>query len=315
MSITSQNLLTNSNSRISFYIADTNVTPLKNPNLSLPFSLKPLGNLTRFQILNNPTNSQPLRTRGSRVQVFQSEGAVHRETGRNNLNLDSILSVVEFLCLASSAIVSVGFALNSAVSNPQKSVMVVLGNRILLWQAVALVGGVVVGSWIRRRQWWRICNDTAKPGIESVNLVERMEKMEEDLRSMATLIRVMSRQLEKLGIRFRVTRKALKQPIAETAVLAQKNSEATRALAIQEDILEKELGEIQKVLLAMQEQQQKQLDLILAIGKAGKLWENRRGQSEEQDEIEACDSAEVGQMKAHQIPAAARQKGTNNDRA
>lgn len=64
-----------------------------------------------------------------------------------------------------------------------------------------------------------------------------------------------------------------------------------------------------------QEQQQKQLDLILAIGKAGKLWENRRGQSEEQDEIEACDSAEVGQMKAHQIPAAARQKGTNNDRA
>lgn len=38
----------------------------------------------------------------------------------------------------------------------------------------------------------------------------------------------------------------------KTAVLAQKNSEATRALAMQEDILEKELGEIQKVLLAMQ---------------------------------------------------------------
>jgi hypothetical protein len=34
--------------------------------------------------------------------------------------------------------------------------------------------------------------------------------------------------------------------------LAQKNSDATRALAVQEDILEKELGEIQKVLLAMQ---------------------------------------------------------------
>lgn len=38
----------------------------------------------------------------------------------------------------------------------------------------------------------------------------------------------------------------------KTAALAQKNSEATRALAVQEDILEKELGEIQKVLLAMQ---------------------------------------------------------------
>lgn len=38
----------------------------------------------------------------------------------------------------------------------------------------------------------------------------------------------------------------------QTAALAQKNSEATRALAVQEEILEKELGEIQKVLLAMQ---------------------------------------------------------------
>ncbi|KAG6664011.1 hypothetical protein CIPAW_02G062100 [Carya illinoinensis] len=46
-------------------------------------------------------------------------------------------------------------------------------------------------------------------------------------------------------------------------------------LAVQEEILEKELGEIQKVLLAMQEQQQKQLELILAIGKTGKLWENK----------------------------------------
>lgn len=40
--------------------------------------------------------------------------------------------------------------------------------------------------------------------------------------------------------------------LLKTAALAQKNSEATRALAMHEDILEKELGEIQKVLLAMQ---------------------------------------------------------------
>lgn len=38
----------------------------------------------------------------------------------------------------------------------------------------------------------------------------------------------------------------------KTAALAQKNSEATRTLAMQEEVLEKELGEIQKVLLAMQ---------------------------------------------------------------
>ena len=38
----------------------------------------------------------------------------------------------------------------------------------------------------------------------------------------------------------------------KTAALAQKTSEATRALAVRGDILENELGEIQKVLLAMQ---------------------------------------------------------------
>ena len=38
----------------------------------------------------------------------------------------------------------------------------------------------------------------------------------------------------------------------QTSAMAQKNSEATRILAMREDILEKELSEIQKVLLAMQ---------------------------------------------------------------
>lgn len=38
----------------------------------------------------------------------------------------------------------------------------------------------------------------------------------------------------------------------QTAALVQKNSEATQALAAQGDNLEKELGEIQKVLLSMQ---------------------------------------------------------------
>lgn len=36
------------------------------------------------------------------------------------------------------------------------------------------------------------------------------------------------------------------------AALAQKNSEATRALAMQKDMLEKELRETQHVLIAMQ---------------------------------------------------------------
>lgn len=38
----------------------------------------------------------------------------------------------------------------------------------------------------------------------------------------------------------------------KVADFARKNSEATRSLSMREDVLENELGEIQKVLLAMQ---------------------------------------------------------------
>lgn len=40
--------------------------------------------------------------------------------------------------------------------------------------------------------------------------------------------------------------------LLKTAALAQRNSEDAQTLAVQEDILEKELLEMQKVLLAMQ---------------------------------------------------------------
>ncbi|KAI9165275.1 hypothetical protein LWI28_010929 [Acer negundo] len=118
-------------------------------------------------------------------------------------------------------------------------------------------------------------------------------------------------KLEKLGIRFRVTRKALKEPISQTATLAQKNSEATRTLAMQEEVLEKELGEIQKVLLAMQEQQHKQLDLILAIGKTGKLLESRREPSQEQITL---DKSKLADGKTHETQSLGSIKGSKNDR-
>ncbi|KAJ6353706.1 hypothetical protein OIU76_002680 [Salix suchowensis] len=86
---------------------------------------------------------------------------------------------------------------------------------------VGMVSGVVIGAWIRRRQWWRICRETGREGGRgSLNLAGRIEKLEEDMRSSATIIRVLSRQLEKLGIRFRVTRKALKEPIVEVPIVS-----------------------------------------------------------------------------------------------
>ncbi|KAE8655868.1 UDP-glycosyltransferase 85A2 [Hibiscus syriacus] len=94
--------------------------------------------------------------------------------------------------------------------------------------------------------------------------------------------------------------------------LAQKNSEATRALAAQEDILEKELKEIQKVLLAMQEQQKKQLELILAIAKSGKLFEEKRKLCREKDTVEACKSTEEEkQMEVHQSQPLGSARGSN----
>ncbi|KAK3031627.1 hypothetical protein RJ639_037375 [Escallonia herrerae] len=301
MSLTSQNLLNVPHSRISFYFNTTTTTTTLLKTHNFPFKNSP-----QFQILKIPSpqpfNFRPIHTHMGPLKAYESG----QSAPKPDTNIDAMLSLAEFLCLASSAVVSIGFAVNSAASGTQKPVFVWLGSRVLAWQCVLLVGGVVVGAVIRRRQWKRVCGDFSRPGGGSgVNLLERIEKLEEDLKSSATIIRVLSRQLEKLGIRFRVTRKALKDPIAETTALAQKNSEATRALAVQEDILEKELGEIQKVLLAMQEQQQKQLELILAIGKTGKLWESRREPSQDQAAIETANSAaeKVKQMVSNPVEA------------
>ncbi|KAF5480877.1 hypothetical protein F2P56_001584 [Juglans regia] len=301
MSISLQNLFTNSPSRFSLYFTATGTTyPPRTYSLSSPINSRYLSiplhsqNLARFsQRSYNVISFMTHHT--TRLRVYGSQGTVQRNDVFGGLNFDSFLSIAELLCLVSSAaIFSIGFAANLAfLSSSKKAVLVDVGNRVSVWGVVLLAGGVAIGSWIRRQQWRRVSRERVTGGNE-VNLLERVEKLEEDLRSSATIIRVLSRHLEKLGIRFRVTRKALKDPIAETAALAQKNSEATRALAIQEDILEKELGEIHKVLLAMQEQQQKQLELILAIGKTGKLLESKREQKREQDTIKICNTVEEG---------------------
>ncbi|KAK4356253.1 hypothetical protein RND71_025224 [Anisodus tanguticus] len=274
MSIIPHNLFTTPHSRInSFYF--------KNPKISNPLHLKPLKTPL---IVPHVPKIQSLQCHQWKVKAFESDGTVKaRSLSEYEFNFDAFLSILEFICLLSSAVVAISCAVNSWFLGSQKW----LGNRVLGVQCVVLVSGVIIGSVSRRMQWKRICmNNISRygSGSQGVNLLERIEKLEEDLRSSATIIQVLSRQLEKLGIRSRVTRKTLKDPITETAALAQKNSEATRALALQGERLEKELCEIQKVLLAMQDQQHKQLELILAIGKTGKLFENKRGPSQDPDQ-------------------------------
>ncbi|CAE6260771.1 unnamed protein product [Arabidopsis arenosa] len=187
------------------------------------------------------------------------------DANSDGFDLGTFVSFAEALCILSSAVISVVLAVNYVVVGE-------IGKKVLSLGFVGLVGSVATGSWLRRRQWMRICKGARES--EGTNLIRRLEKLEKDLKSSTSIVRVLSRHLEKLGIRFRVTRKALKEPISETAALAQKNSEATRVLAAQQEILEKELGEIQKVLLAMQDQQRKQLELILTIAKSSKLFES-----------------------------------------
>ncbi|XP_062099830.1 uncharacterized protein LOC133805679 [Humulus lupulus] len=303
MSFTSRHLFTNSPPRLTLYF---NAIPPKNPTLvSLPIASCHLTNASHFRIskkLSNPCCLDSLRTQRFQLKAFESDGDLRGDDVDNGIDFGYLLAVIESLCIFSSAILSISFVVNFAVSSSKKAVMDVMGSKLFASGIVVLVAAVGIGAWIRRRQWRRFCAGSVKGTLE-VNLLERIEKLEEDLQNSATMIRVMSRQLEKLGIRFRVTRKTLKDPIAETAALAQKNSEATQALAIQEDNLEKELGEMQKALLAMQEQQRKQLELILAIAKTGKLWETKQDRNKEKERIEIQDSRADGlkQKEAYQV--------------
>lgn len=134
----------------------------------------------------------------------------------NSSDFDSLLSISELVCLFFSTIIAIGYVVNYSIFGLKNTLFGLIGKRVLAFGVMVLVCGVWIGAVIRRRQWRRICWEKVRgEGRESVNLVERIEKLEEDLKSYATIIRVLSRQLEKLGIRFRVTRKALKEPITE----------------------------------------------------------------------------------------------------
>ncbi|CAK8567286.1 unnamed protein product [Lathyrus sativus] len=221
-------------------------------------------------------NSSRLQTFGSftirctdqvHLEVLQPESNFQKRVVISDQNFDSLLSAMELSCLVSSAIFSVAIA----VSGSKNWLMAVSGNRVnAVWGILILVGGVAAGAMLRRRQWKMISRENMKGG-----LMERIEKLEEDLRKTVRVIRILSRHIEKFGKRFLVT----KEPITQSAAIAQKNSKATRAIAVQYENLEKEIHELQNVLLTIQEQQQKQFDLILSV----KPWESKHKTPNEQD--------------------------------
>uniref|UniRef100_A0A0A0KU94 Transmembrane protein n=3 Tax=Cucumis sativus TaxID=3659 RepID=A0A0A0KU94_CUCSA len=283
----------------------TNSLPRNNNHFCPSFSSLSLQSLNRFhfhahKLLTTHNNS----TSRHRIYCHYGIGVYESEDNARSgdFNLESVLLLSEFIFLFSSAVFLVVFVLNFVGSSSKKGILMLMGDRGLVWGFPLLVATVVLNSWIRRLQWRRISWGKTSDGLK-VNLLDRFEKLEEDLKSLMIVIRGLSRKLEKLGIRYMVTRKTLKDPIAETAVLAQINSEDTRTLAVQEDILEKEFLEMQKVLLAMQEQQQKQLELIVAMGEKRKLMESKQTRDQEQTRIDGQNSANVEskELEAYEI--------------
>ncbi|XP_024537778.1 uncharacterized protein LOC9638781 isoform X1 [Selaginella moellendorffii] len=114
---------------------------------------------------------------------------------------------------------------------------------------------------------------------ESSNLAlaQRVASLEHDFLGSVTLIRALTRQLEKLGVRVQVTKRTLQDPIHQTAKLAADMASAVKALSHRETLLEEELKETRSALMAIQDQQAKQLELISLL--ASRLSSsNRQGQ-------------------------------------
>lgn len=209
MSLTTKNLLPKSQISNSIH--------LKNQSLSQSSIFIHFPRPSHHQFLKTHFTYKSLYTFHPPIRAYESDNIHIHENQENivkNLDFDAFLSVAEFLCLTASAVISFGLILNS-----QKLILVWLGNKVSVCQFLLLAGGISIGVAIRKRQWKRVFVGFSKPGGSGVSLIDRIEKLEEDVRSSATLIRVMSRQVEKLGTRFRVTRKALKVPIAEVFIL------------------------------------------------------------------------------------------------
>ena len=209
MSLSTRNLLKNYQSHSSLY----SKTPSLHPSSTfIHFTKPPL-----FQFLKYPIPCKSLYTFHSPIRAFESDNVNtynNQEDNARILDFDAFLSIAEFLCLVSSAVISFGLILK-----PQKPILVWLGDKVSVCQFLLLGAGILIGAVIRRRQWRRVCMGFSKPGSLEVNVVDKIEKLEADIRSLASLVRLMSKQLEKLGIRFRVTRRTLRDPIAKVTIL------------------------------------------------------------------------------------------------
>lgn len=135
---------------------------------------------------------------------------------------DGFLSAAEFLCIVPPALYSITCLIGLFVPNVAKLLGVSPASKLFVSQYLFLLGAVVIGSLIRWRQWQRLCFMNYRG--TSVDMISRIERVEDDLKSSSRITSLLSRQLEKLGIRFRVTKKALQDPISEVNIFCSMRS-------------------------------------------------------------------------------------------
>lgn len=210
MALTFRSIFTNKNSSISSSLIPFPPTHFPKKLNSPVFPLNSRPHLPIRLFLTFKSRVSPL----TRASASSDDVYGQIEDGKGT-NVDDFLSAVEFLSLTFSAAISLYAAVSFGAR--KGGVLGWAGNKVYVWQCAVIAVSVVVGAVIRRRQWRRVCGGGFSKGA---NLLSRVEKLEEDLRSSATLIRVLSRQLEKLGIRVRDTRKALKDPISQVHLVA-----------------------------------------------------------------------------------------------
>ncbi|KAH7287145.1 hypothetical protein KP509_32G040100 [Ceratopteris richardii] len=139
-----------------------------------------------------------------------------------------------------------------------------------MWQNIFLLAALIINSILGARRWQQnsYFDDSTKALIVPDSTMEgRVRKLEEDIASSVTIIRGLSKHVEKLAVRFRVTRRTLRDPIQETAAVAQKTSDSVKLLTARGIALERDIREVHQVLLKMQENQAKQLELVSTLGK------------------------------------------------
>ncbi len=92
------------------------------------------------------------------------------------------------------------------------------------WQVLPLWGAILLNVILRARQWQvpskrgtRVASDSNQGLSDSTTMMKRIQQLEEDFQNTVTTSRVLSRHLEKLGVRFRVTRRSLRDPIQEAS--------------------------------------------------------------------------------------------------